>query len=132
MARMANRARRDLSFSAGDRVWLSTKNLPLRLGTRKLASIWTGPYVVQAAVGNVAYRLELPSDWLIHDVFHVSQLKPVIGDVQRESELLVDGNLEYEIESILDMRTVRNTRQFLVKWKGYKDYNNTWVPEDEL
>ena len=110
MARMANRARRDLSFSAGDRVWLSTKNLPLRLGTRKLASIWTGPYVVQAAVGNVAYRLELPSNWLIHDVFHVSQLKPVIGDVQRESELLVDGNLEYEIESILDMRTVRNTR----------------------
>jgi hypothetical protein len=54
--------------------------------------------------------LELPSDWQIHDVFHVSQLKPVIGDVQRENELLVDGNLEYEIESILDMRTVRNTR----------------------
>ena len=129
---MANRARRDLNFSVGDCVWLSTKNLPLRLGTRKLASIWAGPYLVTHIVGNVAYRLELPSDWQIHDVFHVSQLKPVIGDVQRETELLVDGNLEYEIESILDMRTVRNSRQFLVKWKGYEEYNNTWVPEDEL
>ena len=97
MARMANRARRDLRFSVGDCVWLSTKNLPLRIGTYKLAAIWAGPYFVKNIVGDVAYRLELPSDWQIHDVFHVSQLKPVIGDVHRESELLVDGNLEYEI-----------------------------------
>ena len=69
-----------------------------------------GRTVFSDIVGNVAYRLELPSDWQIHDVFHVSQLKPVIGDVHRETELLVDGNLEYEIESILDMQTVRNTR----------------------
>ena len=83
-------------------------------------------------VGDVAYRLELPVDWLIHDVFHVSQLKPVIGNVQRESELLVDGELEYEIEKILDMRIVRGTQEFLVKWKGYEDYNNTWVKEEDL
>jgi hypothetical protein len=46
MARVANRARRDLSFSTGDRVWLSTRNLPLKIGTRKLAAIWAGPYRV--------------------------------------------------------------------------------------
>ncbi len=63
MARVANRARRDLSFKVGDRVWLSTRNLPLKIGTRKLAAIFAGPYVVTAAVGPVAYRLELPSDW---------------------------------------------------------------------
>jgi len=110
MARVANRARRDLSFSVGDRVWLSTRNLPLRTGTRKLAAIWAGPFVVTHVVGQVAYRLELPSDWQIHDVFHVSQLKPTIGDVVRESELLVDGELEFEIERILAVRTVRNTQ----------------------
>jgi hypothetical protein len=81
MARMANRARRELSFAVGDRVWLSTKNLPLRTGTRKLASIWAGLYLITAVVGDYAYRLELPIDWLIHDVFHVSQLKPVVGDM---------------------------------------------------
>jgi hypothetical protein len=63
MARVANRARRDLSFEVGDRVWLSTRNLPLKIGTRKLAAIFAGPYVITEAVGPVAYRLELPPDW---------------------------------------------------------------------
>jgi hypothetical protein len=84
MARVANRARRELSFSIGDRVWLATKNLPLKLGTRKLASIWAGPFEIVSVVGEVAYKLKLPEDWRIHDVFHVSQIKGVIGDVDRE------------------------------------------------
>jgi hypothetical protein len=72
MARVANRARRDMSHEVGAQVWLATKNLPLRLGTRKLAAIWAGPFRVLSCVGPVAYRLGLPEDWKIHDVFHVS------------------------------------------------------------
>ena len=72
MARMANRVRRDMVHEVGDQVWLETKNLLLRLGTRKLAAIWAGPFRVLSCVGPVAYRLELPEDWRIHDVFHVS------------------------------------------------------------
>jgi hypothetical protein len=30
------------------------------------------------------------------------------------------------------MRTVKGSRQFLVKWKDYDDFNNTWLPESEL
>lgn len=57
MARVANRARRDMHFEAGDKVWLATKHLPLKTGTRKLASIYAGPFEVLGSVGPVAYRL---------------------------------------------------------------------------
>jgi hypothetical protein len=72
MARVANLSRRDGSHAVDDKVWLSTKNLPLKLGTRKLAAIWAGPFRVIDKIGNLAYRLELPPDWKIHNVFHVS------------------------------------------------------------
>ena len=72
MALQANRARRDMAHEVGAKVWLATKNLPLRLGTRKLAAIWAGPFVIRSTVGPVAYKLSLPEDWKIHDVFHVS------------------------------------------------------------
>ena len=72
MARVANLSRREGSHAVDDKVWLSTKNLPLKLGTRKLAAIWAGPFVIRSTVGPVAYKLSLPEDWKIHDVFHVS------------------------------------------------------------
>ena len=84
MARVANRARRELQFEAGDQVWLATKHLPLKTGSRKLAAVYTGPFEVLDAIGPVAYRLKLPDSWGIHNVFHVSQLKGVIGEVEQE------------------------------------------------
>ena len=45
---------------------------------------------------------------------------------------MVDGILEFEVEKILGHRVVRDRNQYLVKWKGYEDYNNTWLDELEL
>ena len=84
MERVANRARRDEHHEVGEKVWLATKHLPLKTGTRKLASIWAGPFPILDQVGPVAYRLQLPADWNIHNVFHVSQLKKVHGEVEQE------------------------------------------------
>ena len=61
-----------------------------------------------SVISAVAYKLDLPSDWNIHNVFHVSQLKPCYGDTPREQELLVDGILEFEIEKILGHRVVKD------------------------
>ena len=46
MQRMTNHARRDIEFAVDDMTWLSTKNLPLRAGTRKLAALFAGPFKV--------------------------------------------------------------------------------------
>ena len=57
MARVANLSRRESSHAIDDKVWLSTRNLPLKLGTRKLAAIWVGPFRVIGCIGPVAYKL---------------------------------------------------------------------------
>ena len=54
----------------------------LRFGKRgKLSPRYIGPYRIVDRIGEVAYRLELPSDLdRIHDVFHVSMLRKYIPD----------------------------------------------------
>lgn len=46
----ADRRRRAVDFAVGDKVYLSTRHLPLRGATRKLAALWAGPFEVEARV----------------------------------------------------------------------------------
>ena len=132
MARVANRARRDMHHEVGEYVWLATKHLPLKAGTRKLAAIWAGPFQVIDPIGPVAYRLQIPADWNVHNVFHVSQLKSVVGNIEFEQPVQVDSDQEFEIEKIVDSRVSRGRQQYLVKWKGYSDFENQWLDKDDL
>ena len=54
----------------------------MRAGTRKLAALFAGPFRVVKLVSPVAFKLALPAEWIIHDVFHVSQLKAVHGTIE--------------------------------------------------
>ena len=132
MVAQTDRHRRDLSFAVGDKVWLSTRYLPVKGTARKLSALWAGPFVILFRVGNVAYRLQLPTDWQVHDVFHVSQLKGSVGNVTGESGIDIEGNVEYEIERILQSRIVRGQKESLVKWLGYNDFENSWVKSRDM
>jgi hypothetical protein len=46
-------------FAPGDRVWLSTQNLPLRLLCRKLGPQFVGPFKVLRRVNKVFFILPL-------------------------------------------------------------------------
>ncbi len=73
MARGANRRRRESEIEVGSSAWLSTEHLRLPPGlTRKFAPKFVGPFPVLAAVTATSFRLDLPSTWRIHPVFHVS------------------------------------------------------------
>ncbi len=71
--------RRDTSLIVWQKVWVATGNLPLKHGARKLAARWVGPYDLVEQVSSEAWRVGIPSQWKVHDVFHSSQLKAVVG-----------------------------------------------------
>ena len=129
----ANRRRRPHEqISVGDMVYLSTTNIRLKFkGSPKLLPRWIGPFKVLVEINPVAYKLELPENMKLHPVFHVSLLKHATHVPIKAPPFptLVDGDLEYEVESILSHRFVgHNKLEYLVKWLGYGVQHNTWEP----
>src|SRR5260221_4257720 len=77
----------------------------------------------------------------IHPVFHNSLLKPYTETMahgpnfeQPLPEIIEGKEGHYEIEWIRTSHPTRNRKstQYLVKWKGYPDSENSWIPEKEL
>jgi len=59
--------------------------------------------------------------------------EPVLGSFYKEELQVVDKSDDiYLVEKIVDQRTYRRQRQYLVKWAGYPDAANTWVNEADL
>jgi hypothetical protein len=135
--------RRDVSFSVGEEVLLSSKHLSLRRvgdksSTPKLLPKWVGPFEIQKVIGKGAYKLVLPDTMKVHPVFHVSLLKAFHSDgrVQPPDPLIIDGEEEFFVERILDHRFVKRGRkvcpEYLVKWRGYGTEHNSWEPASGL
>ena len=91
-------------------------------GAEKLQPHFYGPYKIIRKVREVAYELELPQESKIHNVFHVSNLKKVVGQqIVTYSELPPlddEGQLVLILECILEVqeRKLRNLiiRDYLV------------------
>jgi hypothetical protein len=67
----ADKKRREADFCIGDKVLLNSKNVKNRMpGTPKLMPKWIGPLKVIEKINPVAYRLELPPNLRMHNVFH--------------------------------------------------------------
>lgn len=125
-------------FAPGDKVWLDTKNLKLKQPSKKLSAKRVGPYEVVERIGDLDYRLKLPKSLRVHPVFHVSLLtKYIVSDIPgrkhpEPAPVEVEGEEEYEVESILDSRFYRRQLQYLVKWKGYDASHTSWEPQRNL
>ncbi|CAJ0916798.1 unnamed protein product [Ranitomeya imitator] len=57
---------------------------------------------------------------------------PVVPSVDPPAPVLIDGELEYVVEKILDSRFSRRKLQYLVKWKGYGQEDNSWVVASDV
>lgn len=76
----------------------------------KLSPKCFGPYTILARVGEVAYRLQLPTGVKVHLVFHVSLLKKTVGHNTATSSVLPPMEEEskgvVEPQAIVDRRVI--------------------------
>ena len=85
-------------------------------------------------MGGNAYCLDLPDCMhQVHNVFHVSLVKPYRSDGCNHPPpppALIDDCPEWTVEQVLDHRVVKHGRQskaeYLIHWEGYGYEHNAW------
>ena len=117
---------------------LSTKHLKPE-GSAKLQRQFIGLFKILERIGSTAYRLDLPTSWRLHPVFHVSLLKDYRSSrlhpvTESLPELVPAEDAEpdvFKVERILRWRWIpgqHRKKEYLVLWAGYPIENATWEP----
>lgn len=147
MKKWADRKRRAREYQVGEKVMV--KLLPnqfksLRKVHKGLIRRYEGPFSIIEKVGKAAYRLELPPRLKIHNVFHVSMLKPFYEDKEDpsrgESSRAPTGMIsefDRKIKEILAERKIRRRgvpsyNEYLIAWEGLPESEASWEKEDTL
>ncbi|KAK9740010.1 hypothetical protein RND81_03G004200 [Saponaria officinalis] len=145
MKQFTDKHRTDREFGVGDWVWLKLQ--PYRQKTvsqrsnQKLAAKWFGPFQILMKIGKVAYKLKLPEEAQIHNVFHVSQLKAFKGILPDAPTVPVwlrgkEATAIIEPQAILERRVVKSHNmanvQYLVQWSGFPASEASWEYADDF
>ena len=114
---------------------INLKNAPIR----KLKKRFVGPFFIVRPVGQVAYKLDLPKTWKIHNVFHVSLSRPF--RTSSWTQPTTSGQVEdiepkddkpYDVEKLLRWRwagpSTKRHKEYLVLWKDYSLDDASWTP----
>ena len=141
MKNNADKHRRDVEFAVDS--WVYLKLRPYRQQSvvkrmcQKLSAKFFGPFKVLERVGKAAYRLELPAESKIHPVFHVSQLKQVLGS--HHQVLPLPSSFSAQAELVLSPEAVVDTRynqegklEALVVWRRLHPHETSWENFKEL
>ncbi|KAJ1579958.1 hypothetical protein NDA15_003429 [Ustilago hordei] len=133
-----NRKHKDIEFKVGDMVYINRRNWKTRRPTPKLDTRFAGPYPVQEWVGHRAYRITLPANLRVHDMFHVAMLEPArTSSLPQRAEQptipsLPDEDLDFKVEALIDKHSHNGTTEYKVLWRGYSEEAASWEPVENL
>jgi hypothetical protein len=146
-ATQANKHQRaEPTYKVGDKAYLSTKNLRLKVKKTgrctKFHDRYVGPFpIIKTFPDTSTYKLQLPDNYKIHPTFHARLLRPEVAnnpelfpnrEPARPGPAYDDDDEEYEIEKILDHKDTRHGREYLVHWLGWPTSDDQWIPEADL
>jgi len=120
-------------FNLGDKVFLDASDIWTMYPSQKLSHRRLGLFVVEQRIGPMAYYLKLPHQMKqLHPVFNVVKLTPALDDLITECKtedhpppIVIDGEVEWKVEKILDSHWHWRRFQYLIKWKGYGCEHNS-------
>jgi len=124
MKRFGDRKRgKGEEYKVGDLVLLNTRDLKWQMKGRrseKLTKCFVGPYKVKGIVLSNAIELELPNSIKIHPVVNVSRVQLYKSQVKGQEKIppkpvIIEEEEKFEVEKILNKRTVRGKKKFLVR-----------------
>ncbi|XP_068653859.1 uncharacterized protein [Aristolochia californica] len=128
-----DRGHREVSFEVGEYVWLRLQPYHQQSLARpphhKLSPRFFGPFLILRRVGPVAYQLKLPDTARIHDVFHVTLLKPHSGAQPISTPFVppVDnGEVILNPAVVLCARRTNDHWEILVQWTDTDPDAATW------
>jgi len=124
MKKFANRKRREEEeYRVGDLVLLSMKDLKWQMKGRrleKLTECFVGPYKVKGIISSNMIELELPKSIKIHPIVNISRVQLYKPQVEEQKKIppkpvIIEGEEEFKVEKILNKRTIRGKKKFLVR-----------------
>ena len=91
----------------------------------KLEAAYKGPYKVIAITESLNYELEDTFNQKLEHSYPRHKLK-VVESIGK------DGEKTFEVEKIIKHKQRGNKMWYFVKWRGYKENENSWIPAENF
>lgn len=138
MKRSYDKKHRDIPpLLPGSLVLLDAKGIETQSPSHKLDNRRHGPFEITEQIGELAYRLKLPPEWKIHDVFNISKLTPFRipnFPTQFSTPQFPILSIEHDktLQKIILHKDLRNKIYYLTLLSGDNPEDARWIPHEEL
>ena len=146
MHRTIQMAPKDVSKSNEQEIWLKQEKMSLPPRRRKKRNDFHVGMYVRVSKAKGTFEKGYTHNWTT-EVFQISEIlnttpvqvklidlngTEIVGSWYLQEIQQVNLPETYKIEKVLGQRKVGRRKEYLVKWVGYSDKFNQWIPENQM